>query len=428
MAGLPARLPAVLREEPAFRRLFAGQALSVIGDRLTFVALPFAVLASGGDLPEVALVAAANTVPFLLFTLAAGVWADRLERRRIMIASDVVRLFVQALGGILVVTGVAQWWYLAVLALVYGTADAFFQPAMYGLMPEIVAPRHLQSANALRGLSNAVGMVTGPVLAGLLLALFDPGAALLFDAGTFAVSVVFLMGVRPRVVDAGAGEPGPDMPFLTGLREGWREVRSRSWVWSMLIGFAAYHAIVLPSVFALGPVLAERDLGGASQWAVITTGFGAGSILGQMLLLRWRPARPMLACAACLVVASLQAAFIGSGLPVAWIAVLEAVGGVAVQGVFTLFETSIQEQIPAEAVSRVGSYDFLSSAGLIPVGTVVAGAVATTVGLQATLLGMSVIGVAVALFVLSVPGIRHLRRPPEIGEPLAAVEPQAAGE
>jgi hypothetical protein len=292
----------------------------------------------------------------------------------------------------------------------------------------VVAPHHLQSANALRGLSNAIGMVGGPVLAGVLLAALNPGAALLADAATFAFSVAFLLGLRPRVVAAGTADAAPQDSFATGLREGWREVRSRSWVWSMLIGFAAYHAIVLPSVFALGPVLAERKLGGASQWAVITTGFGVGSILGQLLLLRWRPVRPMLACAICLVVASLQAAFIGSGLPVGAIAVLEAVGGVAVQGVFTLFETSIQEQIPADAVSRVGSYDFLSSAGLIPVGTVVAGSVANALGLQATLIGMSVIGVGVAALILTVPGIRHLRRPAETDRPLAAVEPQAAGE
>src|SRR3954470_8811555 len=134
MSALPARIPAVLRDEPQFRMLFAGQALSVVGDRLTFVALPFAVLASGGGLSEVGFVAGAMTVPFLVFTLAAGVWADRLDRRRIMIASDAVRLVVQAIGGILVISGAGEWWHLALLALVYGTADAFLQPALYGLM------------------------------------------------------------------------------------------------------------------------------------------------------------------------------------------------------------------------------------------------------------------------------------------------------
>src|SRR3954451_784547 len=192
MSALPARIPAILREEPQLRRLFAGQALSVIGDRLTVVALPSAVLASGGGLTEVGLVAGATTLPFVLFTLAAGVWADRLDRRRIMIISDAVRMVAQAIAGTLVVTGAAEWWYLALVALVYGTADAFFQPALYGLMPQIVSPGRLQSANAMRGLSQAIGMVAGPALAGLLLAAFGPGTALLVDAATFAVSIAFL--------------------------------------------------------------------------------------------------------------------------------------------------------------------------------------------------------------------------------------------
>ena len=237
-----ARLPAVLRDEPQFRLLFAGQALSVVGDRLTFVALPFAVLASGGGLSEVGFVAGAMTVPFLVFTLAAGVWADRLDRRRIMIASDAVRFLAQTLAGVLVVTGAAEWWHLALVALAYGAADAFFQPAMYGLIPQLVTPGQLQSANALRGLTNAVGMIAGPALAGVLVLTVGPGGALLVDAGTFAVSILFLARLRAGVVER-ATEPEPD--FLSSLRGGWREVTSRSWVWSMLLGLAAYHAIVM---------------------------------------------------------------------------------------------------------------------------------------------------------------------------------------
>ena len=403
-----ARLPAVLRDEPQFRLLFAGQALSVVGDRLTFVALPFAVLASGGGLSEVGFVAGAMTVPFLVFTLAAGVWADRLDRRRIMIASDAVRFAAQTLAGLLVATGAAEWWHLALVALAYGAADAFFQPAMYGLIPQLVTPGQLQSANALRGLTNAVGMIAGPALAGVLVLTVGPGGALLVDAGTFAVSILFLARLRAGVVER-ATEPEPD--FLSSLRGGWREVTSRSWVWSMLLGLAAYHAIVLPSVFALGPVLAERDLGGAGAWAVITIGFGAGSVLGQLLLLRWRPRRAVRASATCLLGASMQAAIIGSGLPVAAIALLEALAAVCVQAYFTLWETSIQEQIPEHAVSRVGSYDFFASAGMLPLGTAVAGVVAEAVGLKPTLIAMSVTGVAAALAVLSVPAVRTLERP-----------------
>ena len=408
-AALGARLPAVLREQPQFRLLFWGQVLSMIGDRVTFVAMPFAVLAAGGGTKEVGLVAASTTVPFLVFSLVAGVWADRIDRRTIMIASDVTRLLCQAVAGGLLVAGIAEPWHLAVIGLVYGTGDAFFAPAMYGLLPQIVSPAHLQSANALRGLSMSAGMVVGPATAGILVALIGAGGALLADAVTFAISVVFLARLRPSTVErAEAGEPD----FLTGLREGWREVRSRSWVWAMLLGLAVYHVVVLPSVFVLGPVLADRELGGASAWAAITVGFGVGSVLGQLLLLRWRPTRAIFASAAALIGASCQAGIIGSGLPVPAIAALEALTAVCVQIYFTLWETSIQEQVPEHAVSRVGSYDLLVSTGLLPVGALVVGPIADAAGLHSSLYLMSAIGIAVAVAILAVPSVRHLQRPP----------------
>jgi MFS family permease len=406
--ALAARMPAVLREQPQFRLLFWGQVLSMIGDRVTFVAMPFAVLAAGGGIKQVGVVAAATTAPFLLFSLVAGVWADRIDRRTIMIVSDVVRLVCQTLAGGLLVAGVAEPWHLAVIALFYGSADAFFAPAMYGLLPQIVSTAHLQSANALRGLSMSAGMVVGPAVAGILVATVGAGGALLADAATFGVSVSFLWRLKPKTVErAEAGEPN----FLTGLRDGWREVRSRSWVWAMLLGLAVYHVIVLPSVFVLGPVLADRELGGAGAWALITVGFGTGSVAGQVLLLRFRPSRPIFVSAACLIGASCQAWIIGSGLPVPAIATLEAISAVCVQFYFTLWETSIQEQVPERAVSRVGSYDLLVSTGLLPVGALVVGPIADAAGLHDSLRLMSLIGIAVAVAILAVPSVRHLRRP-----------------
>lgn len=405
------RLPAVLREQPEFRLLFLGQSLSGIGDRITFVALPFAVLATGAGATEVGLVAGATTLPFFAFSLVAGVIADRANRRTLMLGSDVVRAVCQMVAGLLLVTGAAHWGHLAVIGLVYGTADAFFQPAIYGLMPEIVPPGQLQQANALQGMVNSSAMVLGPALAGLLVVALGAGGALLVDAATFLASIACLLRLRRGVVDRAARLDDAERNLLAGLRDGWREVRTRSWVLAMLGGLAVYHAVVLPSVFALGPVLADADYEGASSWAIITVGFGAGSVAGQLVLLRWRPRFAVRTSALCLLVASCQAAIIGSGLPVAGIAALEGVAAMCVTGYFTLWETSIQEHIPATAVSRVGSYDLFVATGLLPFGTAIAGPVSEGLGLQATLVGMSAIGVLAAACVLLVPAVRSLPRP-----------------
>lgn len=405
-------LPTVLREEPQYRLLFGSQVLSVLGDRVTSVALPFAVLSVGGGVRDVALTSTAQFLPFVLLAIPAGVWADRWDRKWILIASDVVRLVTQALAAVLLLSGSAEVVHLAVLAAVFGSADAFFAPAFTGLLPTTVSPGNLQPANALRGLAFSLANVGGPVLAGVLIGFAGgPGSALVFDAATFLVSVVLLVPLRPAVVDrVVAQDEQPHSSFGTSLREGWREVRSRSWVLGYLGGFTAYHAVVLPAIFVIGPVLMADHYDGARSWAVVTAMFGIGNIVGDVLLLRWRPAYALRVGALMLVGASCQAAIIGSQLPVWGIGLLELLTGICVTGTFTLWETSLGEHIPLRALSRVSSYDYLSSTGMIPLGNILVGALAVTLGVYPTLVVMTVVGIGAALLVVSIPSVRHLPR------------------
>ena len=402
-------VPEVLLSEPQFRLLFAGQVLSLIGDRVMLVALPFAVLETGGDLEAVGLVVAAELVPFLIFALVGGVVSDRSDRRRILIASDVARLAVQAVGGALLIADAASPLALGVLAGLYGTADAFFQPAFTGLLPQTVShPGQLQPANALRGMSFSVSSIAGPVIAGALVAAIGAGAALLFDAVSFAVSVACLLRLRPRVAAAAPEETPP--PFLEAMRAGWREVRSRRWIVAGLGAMCAYHGIVLPAVFVLGPVTISDRLGGPGAWAAVVVAFGIGSILGDLALLRFRPRHALLVAGLALVGASCQAAVYGSGVGLVAMCVLQCAAGVGVTLFFTLWEVSLQEHVPGEALSRVSSFDYLSSTALMPVGAAVVGPIAAAAGTQATLLAMSAVGIACALAFLAVPEVRRLPR------------------
>jgi hypothetical protein len=173
---------------------------------------------------------------------------------------------------------------------------------------------------------------------------------------------------------------------------------------------ASYHVIVLPAIFVLGPVLAAQEMNGARSWALITAGFGVGCVLGDLVLLRWRPRFALRVASLMLVGASFQAAFIGSGFSDWSIAGLEVLAGVCVTGTFTLWETSLQEHVPDRALSRVSSYDYLTSAGLIPLGNLAIGFVTIAIGLHHALLAMTILGVAVAVAVASVPAVRHLPR------------------
>jgi MFS family permease len=305
-----------------------------------------------------------------------------------------------------------------VLAALYGTADAFFQPAFTGLLPQTVShPGQLQQANALRGLSFSVSSIAGPAVAGVLVGAIGAGAALLFDAGSFAVSVACLLRLRPRVAAEATEEAPP--PFLVAVRAGWYEVRSRRWLVAGLGAMCAYHGIVLPAVFVLGPVTVSERVGGPGAWAAIVVSFGIGSVLGDLLLLRIRPRHALRVAGLALIVASCQAAVYGSGLGLAGMCVLQCLTGIGVTAFFTLWEVSLQEHVPGESLSRVSSFDYLSATALMPVGTALAGPIADAVGTQATLLAMSAVGVVCALAFLSVREVRDLPR----AEAVADIKP-----
>src|SRR3954468_10581638 len=175
--GVQVRVPASLRRAEPFRLLFVGQALSVVGDRITPVAIAFAVLAIG-DVTDLGLVLAAGGIPFALFAIAGGVVSDRVGRREVMIASDVARTISQAVTAALLLSGRAEVWMLVVLSAVYGTSAAVFMPALAGLIPQTVPAEHLQEANALLGFTRSAASVAGPALAGLIIAIGGPGDAI----------------------------------------------------------------------------------------------------------------------------------------------------------------------------------------------------------------------------------------------------------
>jgi hypothetical protein len=402
-------IPDVLRTEPQFRLLFAGQVLSVVGDRVMLVALPFAVLESGGSTNAVGLVVAAQLAPFVFFAVVGGVVADRVDRRLLLITSDVARLAVQAAGGLLLVSGSATPAAIGALAFLYGTADAFFQPAFTGLLPQTVShPGQLQPANALRGLSFSVASIGGPLLAGVLVGVNGAGAAMLFDAVTFAVSAVCLALLRPSVAETSAEEVPPG--FVKAARDGWREVWSRPWLRSGLGAMSAYHAIVLPSVFVLGPVYIAERYGGPEAWAALVVAFGVGCIGGDVLLLRYRPRRALRLAGVGLLFAACQAAVYAVDARLVVLCVLQAVAAIGVTVFFTLWEVSLQEHIPSAALSRVASFDYLSSTALAPLGAALAGPVAVALGIRATLVGMSALGVLAAAVFLARPQVRSLER------------------
>jgi predicted MFS family arabinose efflux permease len=389
-----------------FRLLLTGQAVSVMGDRMVSVALAFAVLELGGSASAVGLVLAAAMLPFAATVLAGGVVADRLSRRRVMIAADLVRVATWGAMATLLVTGVAEVWALAVLAGVAGAATGFFNPASTGLLPEVVPAEEIQQANALRSAANSGSEIAGPLLAGLIVAGAGAGWAIAVDAATFGVSAVCLTLLR--VPERAAREA---TSFLADLRAGWTAFVARRWV----VAFVAYFAIgnmLWAAWSALGPVYADRELGGAGPWGVVLGSIGVGAILGSVVATRIEPRRPLVVVSLCEGLFALPLAFLAANAPLAVLAFGALLCGVGLMIGMSVWESTLQRNIPGESLSRVSSYDWFASYAFYPFGLAVWGSVAAGIGLATALWLAFGLMIGSALVLLAVPDVWRLRGQP----------------
>jgi MFS family permease len=392
--------------ERQFRRYFIGQTTSYLGDGLLPVAISFAVLELTGSATDLGLVLATRMVPVVLFLLVGGVWADRLPRQLVMVASDVARGGAQAVLAVLLLTDTAELWHLLVLQAVYGIGEAFWRPAATALLPSVVSAPRLQQANALMAVSVNAAYTIGPAVAGLLVASAGAGLAIAVDAASFAVSTVALLLLRVPALE----RPEERTKFVADLREGWREFTSRTWLWVVVAFFALFLLAVTAPLMVLGPVVADRELGGADDWGFIAAAIGVGVILGSTASGRIRPARP-LSVGVLLFSAgtALYALMLGLPAPVLAIAAAGFVSGFCEGVLDVIWITTLQRRVPRAALARVSSYDTLGSFVFMPVGFALAGPAADALGTSTVLVGAAGLALASGVLVALVPSVRGLR-------------------
>jgi MFS family permease len=393
--------------EAEFRKLFLGQAISVVGTMLTIVALPFAVLSIGGSATDIGLVEAANLVPMAIMLLVGGVWADRISRRLVMLVADFVRAGVQVATAALLLTGVAEVWHLVALQVLMGVSEAFFRPAYMGLVPQTVSAERLQQANALTGLVSSASITVGSIAGGLLVAGIGAGWAIGIDALSYLLSAWFLLRLRPRpaVHDEAVGED-----FIADLKAGWTEFRSHDWLWVMVLGASIFLLLVEAPLTVLGPVVAQDAYEGARTWGFAAAALGAGQVIGGALALRWRPSRPLLIVAAGMSLTALPVALLAIQAPAPLLYLGTAVLGVE-WGLYDPFwMTAMQQHVPQETLSRVVSYDYLGSLSMYPLGLALAGPLADWLGISVVLWISAGAAVVLSVFQVSARGVRNLRQ------------------
>ncbi|MFF7586783.1 MFS transporter [Kitasatospora purpeofusca] len=387
---LPGR-PAVLGERD-FRWFFVGYATSLVGSSMAPVAVAFAVLGGGGGGTELGWVMAARILPIVLVMLLGGVVADRLGSRRVMLAAEVLRCAVQGVFAVLLLTGHARLWAMVALVAAWGLGEGVFLPSLGALVPTLVQrAERLPDANTLLGLARSVSTVAGPALAGVITAGYGSGAVLAIDAVTYGVGALALarLSVAPPGAGekaggkAGAGERGDSM--AADLRNGWSAFRSRRWLWVTTAQMGLFNLLVWAPFLVLGPLTAQRELGGARAWGLVMGVYGVGAVLGGLLMLGRRPGRPLAVATLATLGWALPSASLAAGLPLGWTvaAALVAGSGSAVCG--SLYESTLQRWVPAELLARVTAFGGLGAFVLGPLGLAAAGPLADRVGVAAVL-------------------------------------------
>ena len=407
-APAPSQPVVPLSRQRNYQLLFTARLASLIGDGFATVSVAFAVLQMTGSATSLGWVLAARTLPYVVLVLGGGVWADRLSRRKVMIASDVACLTSQGALAALLLTGGGALWHILCLYVVHGTAQAFYKPAQQGIIPDTVDSGVLPRANALLGLGYSIGEIVGPAAAGVVVAASSPGVGFAVDAATFGIGAVLLSQMRLVERRGGTAERGA---FRREFAEGWTVVKERTWLNSGIGYFSLFQFLTYGGLFVLGPLVAERHLGGASAWGLMLAGQGVGLALGSLVALRTRPTHLLVAM--WLVVALCAApVFLLLAVPAPLPAL---VGGFVLYGVAIAYSSIIwsiamQQGVPREALSRATSYDEMLSSGLRPVGFAVFGPLAAVVGLGLALTCSGLLIAVGGLAMLAIPAVRTLAR------------------
>jgi MFS family permease len=378
--------------------------VSLIGDAAFVTALSWKTTTIAGS-GKLGLVLAVEGAGLLTTLLIGGALADRYERRRLMILSDVWRFAaVAALAG-LDASGHLGLGALVILAGVVGLGDGFFYPAVGGIIPLVVDAPLLPSANSLMGVARWGGFVIGPPLAGFLY--HGAGSAWVFaiDAVSFLISAALMLLARPRAVEVAAGES-----TLHEIREGARYVAKIPWLWVTITLFALVLMLQLAPLQVLLPKLVKDHFGrGVGAFGVLSAMVGVGTLSGTLLFGQLQPRRRRgVLTYGLFVVNSLAIAGLALSPSFLLAAGLGLLRGVCIGFGVAAWETMLQELVPARLLGRVVSLDFFGSFGLMPVGLALWGALAGVAPPGALIAGGALVSAGMIAVVLTRPWLREV--------------------
>jgi MFS family permease len=386
-----------------FGWFFVGRTVDLAGSSMTTVALALAVLQASGRVADLGVVLAANMIPTLVLLLVGGAVADRVRRRTVLIVTNLATAAAMAVLAAILITNHYDLSVVAGLAFVNGSVSAFSQPALRGIVPELVERHDLQRANALLASSQNTVRILGPMVASVLVATVGGGWALAADAATYLLAAAAFT----RIPGA-SRPPAANKALWRDLVDGWSVFRSMRWVVIMTISFALVNAFNVGPWNVLGPqVVSGND--GAMGWGTVQTVRAVGLLVMSVVAVKIVLRRPLRDGRLWGTLAGLPLLAVGLSGD-AWIVAAAAfVGGLGFTVAAITWESTLQAAVPEESLSRVAAYDDLLSYLAIPLSQLAVGPLAATYGAKEVSLVCGIAFMVVCVAPLLNREVRNLR-------------------
>lgn len=386
-----------------FRWFFLGETINTAGSSMSAVALAFAVLSIDSSPSAVGLVFAAATVPMVVFMLLGGALADRLPRALVLRACNLIEGVAQLAAAILVLTGNAQIWQLIVLQFVSGTASAVSYPAFHGMVPMLLPEADRKAAFLLVNQAQSALSIAGPALAGILVAVSNPGWALAVDSATFFVAAIFLSLLRLPAHRRPERRP----TVLGDLASGWGYARHLGWVLPVACLSLVFNALISGTIGVLGPVIAT-DTVGSDGWGFARSAQALGVFSFAFVLGRFALRRPLIACQYGFLTTAVPMLALGLSTGTVPLVVAFFVAGCGSAVINLAWSMTVQEKVSEDMLSRIMAIDGFFSFVAIPVGQLAIGPFAHVFGNRAVELGAAGLCALTFLVGATRPSIRNL--------------------
>jgi MFS family permease len=390
-----------------FALYWTARTTSWLGDGVMLVALPWQVYELTNSPTAMGIVGAAQMVPIFAFTLIGGVASDRFDRKKVILASEIVRGIAAGVAGLLAVTGNLELWHVGAMVVVFGLGQAFAGPAFGSIVPQIVPEELLVQANSALFMVNTIAIrLGGPALGGLLIAAFGTGVAFLIDAASFLVGAVAiaLLAARPaaRVLEERRS-------LFADIREGLGFVRARTWLWGTVLWWLVVAPFGTAPYVVLLPYLVKNDLGGgAGDLGLLFAAGGVGGVVTSLVLSQTRIPRRHVTFMYALLAFGIIDLFFYSLTQAPWQTLVIAffAEGALTAGVL-VWSTLLQRGVPSEFLGRVKSMDSFAAFALTPVAMAVVGPAADLFGVRPVLAVSGIAASAVTVAVFLLPGMRE---------------------